>query len=578
MQEIEIIGKHTTTRGSPTKRAARSRGLLHPARLAAALGLAPVIRSLNATGAAPAQAAASSTSRGAAARAAPSGCWHTAAAPQHVRAMLLAVVTSLAEILKEGVRVPQGAAASDAVSSVYASALEGCRHLIALTARFGMHALCEDAVSMLCVASGVFSPAPHGSPQEARQVRALEVLIAIALGPDGLHLGAAWWLVLRVLSILEAIVDRACAVRAAQTVATGTLTSSRGASASDTPRSGPLEEHSMFSTVLAGLGAMFGPAEASSSRSPSALHKSRAALFASPRRSAASTPVFSTGPGAGHLRWAQLHDDALDAIYARSAALDGDGVVLFMQSLCSVSTQELQPLAGAQPRVTALQRLTECLLANMDRIRLVWSRIWVASAPQFVAAACHEDSEVALVAVNALRQVVARLLQRAELEGYQWQGATLLPFVDIVRHAGASTTRCLALNCIQSFMQTQAQQLGSGWSPALLAVEVALVDEKLAVLEEGVAALAAAVTAAEADGPFLALLPHLLGLSALATTNEWHPHRCFAGFKCIQQVEVHLLDRRIGMLVRICSPRLHASGCAVSHDANTACLCCRSPE
>ena len=179
---------------------------------------------------------------------------------------------------------------------------------------------------------------------------------------------------------------------------------------------------------------------------------------ASPQRPQA--PAAAPGPpvpGAVLLQWARstAGADAIEAVYARSADLDGDGVVLFIRSLCALSTQELQPLAGAPPRVTSLQRLAECLLLNMARIRLVWRRVWAVAAPHFVAAACHEDLEVSLVAVNALKQLVARLLQRSELEQFQWQGAALRPFVDVMRHASEEGARAMAMQCMQQFLRVR---------------------------------------------------------------------------------------------------------------------------
>ena len=72
----------------------------------------------------------------------------------------------LTDALKSGVR---GAGANNAC---YADALRGLRHLVHMTAALDLQAECEDAVSMLCVATGAYSPAPPGSLDEARQLQA----------------------------------------------------------------------------------------------------------------------------------------------------------------------------------------------------------------------------------------------------------------------------------------------------------------------------------------------------------------------------------------------------------------------
>lgn len=100
------------------------------------------------------------------------------------------------------------------------------------------------------------------------------------------------------------------------------------------------------------------------------------------------------------------------------------------------------------------------------------------------------------------------------------------------------------------FVQTQAAQLGSGWSQALAAIEIALLDPKLAMLQEGLAALPQAIESAADAGMFMPLLPQLLGLCALAATHEGHPHTCFAGLKCVQTIATQLRTRNVGCAVR----------------------------
>ena len=98
-------------------------------------------------------------------------------------------------------------------------------------------------------------------------------------------------------------------------------------------------------------------------------------------------------------------------------------------------------------------------------------------------------------------------------------------------------------------MQTVPAQLGSGWGRVLEAIEIALLDARLAMFEEGLAALPLAIAAADAADAVAALLPQLLGLSALAATHPGHPHLCFSGLKCIQQLMQVLRGRGVGKQV-----------------------------
>jgi hypothetical protein len=355
---------------------------------------------------------------------------------------------SIEETLKEGLRC----------NATFSAALKSVRDLIFMTGAMGLHALCEDFVSMLCIASGVYSPAPRNSPEEGRQLQALHTLLDVALGPEAEHLGSAWWLVLRVTSVVEGMLDHDRALRASRNSLSAPSSPSAALPSPPAPADAPvmLSVEAGLSYALSGL---LGESPGATKNRP---HRSDATYFGK------TTPWWSLGTaalapttGAALLAWARSQEGStqLEAVYARSAELDGEGVVFFVRSLCAISIQELQPLAGAAPRVTSLHHLMECLLMNLFRIRLIWSRLWAIAAPHFVAAACHEDVDVALAAVNALKQLVGRLLARTELEHFQWQEQALRPFVQILRHAGEPEVRSMAISCVQQLLQVRVPLL-----------------------------------------------------------------------------------------------------------------------
>jgi hypothetical protein len=55
---------------------------------------------------------------------------------------------------------------------------------------------------------------------------------------------------------------------------------------------------------------------------------------------------------------------------------------------------------------------------------------------------------VALYAVDSLRQLVAKLLARAELEHYTHQEEALRPFVAVLRQCDEACVRELAVQCV----------------------------------------------------------------------------------------------------------------------------------
>lgn len=70
---------------------------------------------------------------------------------------------------------------------------------------------------------------------------------------------------------------------------------------------------------------------------------------------------------------------------------------------------------------------------NLNRIRLIWGRLWAALAAHLVAAACHADPRVSVLAVGHMRALVQRLLSRSELSCFTHQviHATFLQLVSV---------------------------------------------------------------------------------------------------------------------------------------------------
>ena len=112
-----------------------------------------------------------------------------------------------------------------------------------------------------------------------------------------------------------------------------------------------------------------------------------------------------------------------------------------------------------------MQRLIECAYHNLSRIRLIWSRLWAALAPHLVSAACHANSKVAAYAVDALRQLVAKLLvraERAELTSFTYQDEALRPFVAVLKHCDSAAVREQTVQCIAQAITAHPRGLGSG--------------------------------------------------------------------------------------------------------------------
>jgi len=152
---------------------------------------------------------------------------------------------------------------------------------------------------------------------------------------------------------------------------------------------------------------------------------------------------------------------AVDKIFTGSERLDEDAIVDFVDCLCEVSLSELNnPL---RPRKFSLQKIVEISYYNMGRVRLHWSRIWAILGEHFNVVGCSEIEEVAVFAVDSLRQLSMKFLEKGELPGFSFQKDFLRPFEHIVKHNPRDSIKDMVVRCIQSMVHQQVKNIKSGW-------------------------------------------------------------------------------------------------------------------
>ena len=55
---------------------------------------------------------------------------------------------------------------------------------------------------------------------------------------------------------------------------------------------------------------------------------------------------------------------------------------------------------------------------NMPRIRVVWAKIWTFMAEHFLYASCHSNIKISIYAVDSLRQLSEKFLDKVEFANY----------------------------------------------------------------------------------------------------------------------------------------------------------------
>ncbi|KAF9058169.1 hypothetical protein BJ165DRAFT_1334026 [Panaeolus papilionaceus] len=155
---------------------------------------------------------------------------------------------------------------------------------------------------------------------------------------------------------------------------------------------------------------------------------------------------------------------AADMVFSLSHFLSGTAIVDFVQALCDVSWEEIQSSGlSQQPRLFSLQKLVDISYYNMTRIRLEWSNLWDILGEHFNLVCCHNNVHVASFALDSLRQLAMRFLEKEELSHFKFQKDFLKPFEYTMVHNPNPEIRDLVLQCLQQMIQARAQNMRSGW-------------------------------------------------------------------------------------------------------------------
>lgn len=189
---------------------------------------------------------------------------------------------------------------------------------------------------------------------------------------------------------------------------------------------------------------------------------------------------------------AAVNEVLIDKVFSSSVTLSARGVVSFIEQLIVVSDAEILgdtkkgisgvssslatqtgnhgKIAGSAhgiegPRIFSLQRLVEVADYNMNiRPRLTWSQLWENMGNHFAKVGCDENAMVSMFAIDALRQLSFKFLEKPELTDFNFQRLFLKPFLFIMENPGSrEDIKELVLRCVDNIIRTLAHNLRSGW-------------------------------------------------------------------------------------------------------------------
>ncbi|XP_048352871.1 brefeldin A-inhibited guanine nucleotide-exchange protein 2 isoform X2 [Sphaerodactylus townsendi] len=301
--------------------------------------------------------------------------------------------------------------------------LEGIRCAIRIACIFGMQ-LERDAYVQALARFSLLTASSSITEMKQKNIDTIKTLITVA-HTDGNYLGNSWHEILKCISQLEL----------AQLIGTGVKT--RYLSGSGREREGSLRGFTSGSEEFMGLGLGNLVGGGADKRQIASIQESVG------ETSSQSVVV------------------AVDRIFTGSTRLDGNAIVDFVRWLCAVSMDELA--SPHHPRMFSLQKIVEISYYNMSRIRLQWSRIWHVIGDHFNKVGCNPNEDVAIFAVDSLRQLSMKFLEKGELANFRFQKDFLRPFEHIMKKNRSPTIRDMVICCITQMVNSQAANIRSGW-------------------------------------------------------------------------------------------------------------------
>ncbi|VAI45068.1 unnamed protein product [Triticum turgidum subsp. durum] len=170
----------------------------------------------------------------------------------------------------------------------------------------------------------------------------------------------------------------------------------------------------------------------------------------------------------------------LNHIFAHSQRLNSNAIVAFVEALCKVAITELQ--SPTDPRIFCLTKIVEIAHYNMNRIRLVWSRIWKVLSDFFVSVGSSENLSVAIFVMDSLRQLAMKFLEREELANYNFQNEFLRPFAVVMQKSNASEVRELVVRCVSQMVLSRVNNIKSGWKSVFTVFTAAAADDRKSIV------------------------------------------------------------------------------------------------
>ncbi|CAD8140155.1 unnamed protein product [Paramecium octaurelia] len=168
----------------------------------------------------------------------------------------------------------------------------------------------------------------------------------------------------------------------------------------------------------------------------------------------------------------QLDSDHTDKVFMSSKDLDNSSIEEFIIQLCQLSKQEI----FNKHRIYSLQKLVEVSDYNMDRVKVIWNRLWSIVSSHIQEAVAFRVKSITIFAVDSLKQLNIKFLMKEELYNIQFQREVLKPFEIIYLNSDADEKEFVLL-CVKQILQNSKTYIKSGYKVIFNLINLGLKEE-----------------------------------------------------------------------------------------------------
>lgn len=161
----------------------------------------------------------------------------------------------------------------------------------------------------------------------------------------------------------------------------------------------------------------------------------------------------------------KLNNAVCASIFSKTVNYDEETIMNFIQNLCIVSKAELNDYFNS--RTFSLHKLIEVAEFNLSRIQVEWVNIWKVISQHLVYVILNSLKEnIWREALESLRQIISKLLQKDDLMIYNFQKDFFKPFEIIFEQSLEKKymVRCeIIFTYISRFIEAYGKIIHSGW-------------------------------------------------------------------------------------------------------------------